>query len=289
MRTSFVESVLESLLADGTIAASDSVVAVCAGVRERDVFSRARLENATITNIDERDPGDRFAPFEWSYQDAHNLTFEDGSFDFAFVTDGLHHCSSPHRALLEMYRVARKGVIVVESRDSLLMRVANRLGLSPEYELEAVVGSEFTSGGVDNTAIPNYIYRWTESDFEKAISSFNPLGKHAFRFFYELNLPYELAEWKKSSFKLRVIRVVDPVLRGFTRVFKKQCNTLAMIALKPTVPDDLWPWLKLEDGTVVFDRRYADRHFRDIEGSGLSARPRDAAASVGGDGNGRAH
>jgi SAM-dependent methyltransferase len=277
MRAPFTESVLEELLADGTIARSDAVIAVCAGEREREIFSHLGFLNVTITNIDEGGTGDRFPPFEWSYQDAQDLEFEGDSFDFAFVADGLHHCSSPHRAMLEMYRVARKGIIVIESRNSLLMRTANRLDLSPEYELEAVVGNDYKGGGVDNTEIPNYIYRWTEHDFTKAIKSYNPRGKHTFRFFYGLNLPYELAGWRKSGLKLNVIRLADPLLRGFTRIFKKQCNTLAMIALKPRLPEDLWPWLELHNGKVVFNPEYADRHFKDIEGSGLSARPRGAA------------
>jgi SAM-dependent methyltransferase len=275
MRTSFTESVLNELLGDGTMARLDSIVAVCAGVREREVFLRCGFQDVTITNIDDIDSSDRFPPFNWSYQDAQDLNYDDDSFDFAFVTDGLHHCSSPHRAMLEMYRVARRGIIVIESRNSLLMRLANRFGLSPEYEVEAVVGSEFKSGGVDNTDIPNYIYRWTESDFEKTIRSFNPMGKHDFRFFYGLNLPYELATWKKSSMKFYAIKVADPLLRGYTRVFKRQCNTLAMIALKPRIPDDLWPWLRLQNGKVVFDTEYAGQHFKEIEGSGLSARPRE--------------
>jgi SAM-dependent methyltransferase len=275
MRAPFTESVLEELLADGTISRSDQIIAVCAGVRERDIFLRCGFQDVTITNLDHSGSGDRFPPFQWSYQDAHDLNYDDNSFDFAFVTDGLHHCSSPHRAMLEMYRVARKGIIVIESRNSLLMRAANHLGLSPEYEVEAVVGSEFKSGGVNNTDIPNYIYRWTESDFEKAIRSFDPMGKQDFRFFYGLNLPYELAGWKKSSLKFYVVKVADPLLRGFTRVFKRQCNTLAMIALKPRIPDDLWPWLKLQNGSVVFNADYAGQHFKQIEGTGLSARPKE--------------
>jgi SAM-dependent methyltransferase len=275
MRTPFTESVLEELLADGTIAPSDSIIAVAAGERERDIFLHCGFQNVTITNVDQTDSGDRFPPYQWSYQDAHALDYADNFFDFAFVADGLHHCSSPHRAMLEMYRVARGGIIVIESRNSLLMRTANRLGLSPEYEIEAVVGSEFKSGGVNNTDIPNYIYRWTESDFTKAIRSFNPRGKHDFRFFYGLNLPYELAGWKKSGLKLYVIKVADPLLRAFTRVFKRQCNTIAMVALEPRIPEDLWPWLKLQNGDVVFNRDYAGQHFKEIEGSGLSARPRE--------------
>ena len=274
MRMEFTETVLRALLRDGTLTPSDPILAICAGVRDRDVFLRCGFTNVLITNINENGASDDFAPFEWSRQDAQQLDLEDGSVDFAFVADGLHHCSSPHRALLEMYRVARKGIIVIESRDSVLMRTANRLGLSPTYEVEAVVGSDFSGGGVDNSDVPNYIYRWTEADFTKALRAFDPRGQHTFRFFYGLNLPYELAGWKKSSVKLKVIRASDLGLRGLTRVFKKQCNTIAMVALKPRVPEDLWPWLKVDNGRIGFSRDYAGEHFKEIEGCGLSARPR---------------
>ena len=273
MRVPFVESVLETLVADRTISLSDSVVCVCAGERDAGVFAKVGFRDVTITNIDDSGTDDRYAPYAWSYQDAQSLTFDDRSFDLAFVADGLHHCSSPHLALLEMYRVARKGIIVVDSRDSFLMRTAVRFGLTPDYEVEAVIGSEFKQGGVNNTAIPNFIYRWTESEFKKAVKSFDPLGKQEFRFLYGLNLPYELAGWKRSSMKLNVIRIADPFLRAFTRVFKKQCNTLAMVALRPVVPRDLWPWLSLQDDEVVLSAEYARDHFKEIEGSGLSARP----------------
>jgi SAM-dependent methyltransferase len=279
MRMEFTDSVLRELLRDGTLTPSDAIAAVCAGVRDRDVFVRCGFRDVLITNINQDEAGDGFAPFEWRYEDAQQLDFEDGSFEFAFVADGLHHCSSPHRALLEMYRVARKGIIVLESRDSLLMRTANGLGLSPNYEVEAVVGNDFRSGGVDNSDVPNYIYRWTEADFKKTLSAFDPRGRHTFRFFYGLNLPYELAGWRKSSMKLKVIKATDPILQALTRVFKKQCNTMAMVALKPRVPEDLWPWLKAENGAVSFAREYAGEHFKDIEGSGLSARPREETDS----------
>lgn len=274
MRVSFAESVIEELLADGTVSPSDSVICVCAGERERDLFAHFSFEHVMLTNIDAR-TRDRFRPFEWSYQDAEALQFEDRSFDFAFVADGLHHCFSPHRALLEMYRVSRRGIIVVESRDNLLMRTANILGLTPDYEVEAVVGSEFKEGGVNNTEIPNHIYRWTEPDFKKAIKSYDPHGKHTFRFFHGLNLPHELATWKKNSSKSQVLRISSPLLHALTRLFKKQCNTLGMVALRPHLPRDLWPWLKIENGHIIFDKEYANHHFKELEGSGLSARPRD--------------
>lgn len=265
MRFSLAQTVISELLADGTISRSDTVIAVCAGKREHELFSAYDFEHVVISNIYEQEHIDWSPSYSWSCQDAQSLSYDDGSFDFAFVADGLHHCSSPHRAMVEMYRVARKGIIVIESRRSFLMKVANRLGLSPEYEVEAVVGSELERGGVNNTAIPNYIYRWTEDELMRTIKSYDPRGRHRVRFFYELNLPYELADWKKSKVKLNLVRVFDPLVRGVTRVFKKQCNTLAMVVLKPAVPRDLWPWLRLEGDEVVFNPAYADRHFEPVD------------------------
>jgi ubiquinone/menaquinone biosynthesis C-methylase UbiE len=44
-------------------------------------------------------------------QDAENLSYDDRAFDLVVVHAGLHPCYSPHRALLEMYRVARRCVV----------------------------------------------------------------------------------------------------------------------------------------------------------------------------------
>jgi SAM-dependent methyltransferase len=296
MRFSLAQSVLSELLADGTISRSDTVLAVCAGEREHDLFSHYTFEHVVISNLSQAArPDDQeqinWSPFAWSYQDAQSLSYEDSSFDFTFVADGLHHCSSPHQAMVEMYRVARKGIIVIESRRSLLMQVANRLGLASEYEIEAVVGSDRERGGVNNSAIPNYIYRWTEGELMRTIRSYDPRGRQRFRFFYELNLPYELADWEKSKLRLTAVRIVDPLAQALTRVFKKQCNTLAMVVMKPVIPRDLWPWLTVEGGEVVFNAAYADRHFEPIDTikSRYSQQEQDTRAAPGQGAAGRVH
>ena len=229
---------------------------------ERELFARLGFKNVLISNVDERMHAKQFAPFHWSREDAQRLSFADASFDIVFVADGLHHCRAPHRALLEMYRVARRIVIVVESRDSFTMQLANRLGLSPKYELESVIDHDFSYEGVDNTPIPNFIYRWTEAEFKKTIQSYNPTGRHRFRFFYGLNLPYEMAELKKHRIKLWAIYLAAPFAKVFTLLFKRQCNSFAMVVAKPELPADLWPWLTEEDGQIVFNRAYAEKRFR---------------------------
>ena len=262
MRTRFVQSVLKSLLREGVIKNSDHVLTVCAGEAERDVFSQLGFTHVLISNLDERMREEQFRPFAFQHEDAQRLSFEDGSFDVAFVADGLHHCRSPHAALVELYRVARRTVIVIESRDSFAMRLASRLGLTPRYELESVVDHNFQYEGVDNTPVPNFIYRWTESEFKKALRSYDPTGRQTFKFFYALNLPYEMAKLRRRRLKLWALRLATPVAKLFALLFKRQCNSFAMVATRPNYPADLWPWLAQERGEIVFDRSYADKHFK---------------------------
>jgi hypothetical protein len=166
------------------------------------------------------------------------LQSQDQQFDWVFVSDGLHHCSRPHAALLEMYRVCKKGIIVVESRDNLLMRLATRLGIADEYEVRAVRTNGGHSGGVDNTSVPNYVFRWTERELKKTLRSFDPSGPQAFRFYSTVSIPD---------------RLTNPILRGVAeRVaqrFKSRGNTFAMVATRPSA---VWPWLEVRDGDVVF-------------------------------------
>jgi len=66
--------------------------------------------------------------------DADNLPFSDGVFDYGFVHDGLHHLSDPYRALAELARVARRGLILTEPAHASLTTVLVRLRLAAQYE-----------------------------------------------------------------------------------------------------------------------------------------------------------
>ena len=66
--------------------------------------------------------------------DAEALPFRDQSFDVVAVHDGLHHLETPDRAIREMARVARHGVLILEPARAALTRVAVRLGLAEDVE-----------------------------------------------------------------------------------------------------------------------------------------------------------
>lgn len=57
---------------------------------------------------------DRGLVDEYSQQDLYQLSFGDGFFDFSFCKETLHHLSMPYKGLYEMFRVSKRGVIVIE-------------------------------------------------------------------------------------------------------------------------------------------------------------------------------
>jgi ubiquinone/menaquinone biosynthesis C-methylase UbiE len=259
-RTGFYRRTLARLLKDGSIARQMSVLVVAGGEADRAAFLDAGFAQVTISTVDES--GDVYQPYAWSRQDAEQLEFRDGSFDLVVVSAGLHHCASPHRALLEMLRVARVGILAIESRDSLLMRLAIRAGAIREYELEAVVAHGFVAGGVRNSAVPNYVYRWTERELEKTVASYAPHGRHRFRYFRQFELPDTLLAMRRNRLSTLAIRASEPLVAAIARLFPGQANLFAFAVLKPELPRDLQPWLRLEGGEVVPDADWMRRRIR---------------------------
>ena len=259
-RSSFYRRVLEELLEDGTLRRDMSVLVVAGGPADRDAFHSLGFEQVTISNVDESVAAEQLAPYEWSFQDAENLAYPDASFDVAAVSAGLHHCRSPHRALLELYRVARVAALALESRDSALMRVAVKLGAVDDYELAAVVAHGFRSGGVANTSTPNYVYRWSEREVKKTVASFAPHARHRIRFFREFELPEAVVEIDRGG-RATMLRLARPVVSLITRVMPTQANLFAFLIEKPQLPRDLQSWMQVEDGELrpdsdVVGRRY---------------------------------
>jgi SAM-dependent methyltransferase len=226
-RLGFYERVLHDLLEQRLVATGWRVLVVAGGELDRAAFEAYGFTDVTITNLS-GDADER--------QDAEALTYDDDSFDLAVISAGLHHCASPHRALLELYRVARRGVLALEARDSALMRLAQRFGVVDEFELTAVADNEFSSGGVRNTAVPNYVYRWTEREVEKTIASAHPQRTHRFVWFRELELPVSVLElggkahWRLAAAPLRVV----------TKAFPKQANLFAFAVFR----EGLQPWMR---------------------------------------------
>jgi SAM-dependent methyltransferase len=227
-RLGFYERVLSSLLDEGRVQRDWRVLVAAGGEVDREAFAAAGFTDVTITNVSPG-PGEEL-------QDVESLTYADETFDLGVISAGLHHCASPHRALLELYRVAGRGVLALEARDSASMRAALRLGVVDEYELTAVADNDFASGGVRNSPIPNYVYRWTEREVEKTIQSAHPERRHVYLWFRELELPVSVLElsgkarWKAAAAPLQLL----------TRLFPRQANLFAFAVFR----GELQPWMR---------------------------------------------
>ena len=243
MISDFYVDTLNRLIRTGVLRRDMKILVACGGDYDKDVLLQCGFTHVTISNLDSRMHGESFAPYAWEFQDAEQLTFADNQFDLAVAHSGLHHCRSPHRALLEMYRVAREGVIVFEPADNWVTRVGVRLGLGQQYEVAAVADNGCRFGGQKNTAIPNYVYRWTEREVEKTIYSYAPFGRHRFLYFYRLRVPWHRSKMLIHRLLDLVFLVVTPLAQCVSRIFPRLSNNFAFVVLKPKLPDELHPWL----------------------------------------------
>lgn len=210
-------------------ALDDSVLVVCAGKSDADVLRHIGFKNVVITNLDSR--AQDFSPYQWAFEDTERLSYANNSFDWVLVNAGLHHCASPHQGLVEMYRVARKGVIALEARDSLLMRMAVATALVPQYELIAVAVEGYDTGGWRNGPVPNCIYRWTEREVFKTIETADPGRVNEIRYFYHLSSPdYRLS--MLSPMKRVITWAAAQAARALHAIAPKQCNQFGFAVLK---------------------------------------------------------
>jgi ubiquinone/menaquinone biosynthesis C-methylase UbiE len=261
----FYAEVLHDLLFRNVLHQEMSVLVVCGGPADRDVLLRCGFQHVVISNLDVRTNGSEFHPFAWSRQDAENLSFEANSFDFCVVHSGLHHCYSPHRAFLEMYRVARKGVLMFEPYDNFVTRLGVLLKFGQEYEHAAVFYNDCSYGGVRNSSVPNYVYRWTEQEIVKTINSCAPYGKHTFRFFYKTRFPWVQLRGRTNRMFYYTILLLYPAIKAVNLVLPKQSNNFAALVVKPELPRDLHPWLLWESNTLRVNslwltERYSKKH-----------------------------
>ena len=252
----FYADVVRSLLHAGTFHRDMRVLVVCGGPYDRDVLLQCGFRDVTISNLDSRMQGNEFTPFAWSFQDAERLSYADDTFDVTIVHNGLHHCYLPHRAVCEMYRVSRVGLLVFEPYDGPLSRLAVRTGLGQEYEVAAVFDNDMAFGGVGNTEIPNYVYRWTEDEVRKLVQSFAPIGRHRFGFYYAMRPPWMRLLLLKSKLALVATIAMLPLIKLGSVLFPKVSNNFAFVVLKPRIPEDLLPWLKVQDGAVKLNREW---------------------------------
>lgn len=235
-----------------------SILICGGGSLDKQIFESLGFRDVTISNIDSRMKGDEYAPFQWRFENAEALALPPDSFDYVVCHAALHHASSPHRMLTEMYRVARKGILAIEARDSLLMRAVARAGFTQVYEHAAVYHNDCLHGGVNNTAVPNYVYRWTEREVEKTIRSFAPQQEPRITFRYGTGFPCTPEVERTGRLKYVLLKCLEPAYWLFARVFPRQQNLFAFFVAKGA-SGRLFPWLTTDE--QGFDRVWGEDRY----------------------------
>ena len=246
----FVKRAIEKFIPD-----RDASLLVCgSAASERKIIAELGYRNAYFTGMDLREEVN--SEISSTFENVESLSFAGDSFDYALIKDTVHHTSLPNKVLTELFRVSRKGFLVVEGRDSALMRIASRFGLTEQFE----VAGNFEGHGVNGTDIPNFIFRWTEQEVEKTLKSFAPHFDHEVQYRYHSNYP------DGHGFGLAgriAIRILKPAYLIFTALFPKQQNLMAFFVRKPNAPDDLKPWLTLDPETnqIVVNRAWIKKSY----------------------------
>jgi len=154
---------------------NEKVLVIGGSWHDAEILHSAGFQDITLSNFGTEFEGDepgQCLKVRRLNVDAEQIELRDGSFDCVFVHEVLHHCRSPHRALCEMLRVSRKHVVLLEPNDSFSMRVLTRAGFSFPYEIFSVVYHGCMAGGVRDSDIPNFIYRWNANEVRKTVSSY---------------------------------------------------------------------------------------------------------------------
>jgi SAM-dependent methyltransferase len=254
--------VLENLLKEKVIDTSSHILVACGGTTDRNTLMRAGLNNCVISNLDSRQSADEFLPLGWSYQDAEAMSYADGAFDFCIVHEGLHHCRSPHSAMIEMLRVAKRGILIIEPAENIFTKLGVKMGFGQEYEQAAVYGNDCLFGGFQNTFIPNYLYRFSPSDIRKTLLCARPEMPLNFKFTHYLRLPWEQLRLRKNHLRLTIVSAINPILILFQRLLPGVfANQMTALVLKPTDPMKVQPWLRREGDHTQLNMEWFQERF----------------------------
>jgi ubiquinone/menaquinone biosynthesis C-methylase UbiE len=202
-----------------------SILVLGASSDEASLFYKLQFRRVTLSNIDLAQlKGAEKYKFEKKKIDFKNLfKIKNNSYDYVVVHASIHHTSKPHNVLLEMYRIAKYGILIIESNDSFVMRLSVKLNFSEDFEKSAL---NTCVKGVDGSNIPNYVYRWTEREIKKLFYSYQPDKKINIIFNYQDNIFNE--GLSNNSIKKIIITFSYLFLKIIFFLFPKQKNLMSI-------------------------------------------------------------
>jgi SAM-dependent methyltransferase len=257
-------SVLQRHITTRKLDPSGSLLVLGASDGDGAILHEAGWSSITLSNFSSSTAMDETSPY--LELDAEDINLPDESFESVAAYEVLHHCRSPHRALCEMLRVSRRYVFLQEPNDSGFYKLLRRVGLIFPFEIPAVVANGYVAGGVRNSCVPNFIYRWNHSTIYQTALTFHPertVYVHSYPY-WELNhTEYELQLRMNTPIGFliraaggagnlrRLLRLAQNVLNGIPLV--RQQGNQFFCCIEKT--DQLREWLVRDHDRVVFNRQ----------------------------------
>lgn len=159
---------------------------------------------------------------EFSVQNAEALTFLDGSFDYVLCKEAYHHFPRPHIALHEMFRVARKAVILIEPRDINIDK--GKLNWILRL-IKVILGRGGNSDSYDFEPVGNFVFCLSERECEKILLGMNK----RFLAFHGLNDVYESGV---EFIKLKSNSKIEQRLIARLKIKLKMLNFLTWVGVR---------------------------------------------------------
>jgi SAM-dependent methyltransferase len=164
----------------------------------------------------------------FSVENAEFLSFADNSFDYVYCKESIHHFPRPFIAISEMFRIARKGVFLIEPRDRLLDKAPMSFILDVLRKFKGV-----NTSCHDFEPVGNYIYTISERELEKFL-----LGIHYTKIaFNGVNDAYfpgaEFVELSSSSFsdRIKIFRLKAAIAFQNIQVYLKLKKTALLVSI----------------------------------------------------------
>ena len=234
-----------------------SILVVGGGPNDSKTLRKFDFENVIISNLAPHANITDYHPYKWEKANLNALPYDSNYFDFVIVSASLHHLYSPHRGLGEMLRVSKNSIMVIESCDNFLSKISRKLGLVPEYEIDAILKDG--TGGVENSHIPNFIYRWNKAEIIKTVNTFLPHTQNKFHFFHHYEIPIARLKRSKSLFikmALPLVFMSKFILKFF---FPSQANEFGILIEKG---QKLHPWLSGTPHNPSLNKTYLRKNYK---------------------------
>ena len=202
-----------------------SILVLGASSDEASLFYKLQFRRVTLSNIDlaQLKGAEKYKFKKIKIDFRNSFKIKNNSYDYVVVHASIHHTSKPHNVLLEMYRIAKYGILIIESNDSFVMRLSVKLNFSEDFEKSAL---NTCVKGVDGSNIPNYVYRWTEREIKKLFYSYQPDKKINIIFNYQDNIFNE--GLSNNSIKKIIITFSYLFLKIIFFLFPKQKNLMSI-------------------------------------------------------------